>query len=107
MYISYSEDSTIMKHNNTSLIISNDGTLEINGTIKDAAYALFKVILQLSQDSTSISYNNCILVKSKEFITIEWIGRGIINSNLVKPKPKFWDEFKLQFEELNSLKAFI
>ena len=108
--ISYFDDYTLFEYKGTQLRIYNNGVLIIKGNsiVKHAAYALAKNILDSKGDSISTEYNRCIVVKTKtgKPYTVKWIGLGILLDDAL-PEPKFWEEFKTEFERFCELKAFL
>jgi hypothetical protein len=101
---SYKDDYTTLKYEGTELHLYRTGMLTIKGDTKQAAYALAKHILD---DTLNSTFYRCIkinLKKNKPY-TIEWLGLGILSDDPL-PEPKFWEEFKEEFERYCALKAF-
>jgi len=82
--------------------------LTIRGNTKHAAFALAKYVLDEKGGAVGVEYNRCVKIKCKPGspYTIEWLGLGILQDDAF-PEPKFWEEFKIEFERVCNLKAFI
>jgi hypothetical protein len=102
--------SLTLEHEGTKLHIYADGIMTIQGSTKQAAYALARQILEYKNNLNTfmITANDCVQIKCSkgEKYTIEWIGKGILQDDLM-PKPFFWDEFKAEFERFCELKIFL
>lgn len=107
--VEYTALYTALEYEGSKIKIYNNGILIVKGNIKNAAFALSKQILNDRGKATSIEYNRCIKIKCKpgKPFTIEWVGEGILPDGDVFPEPKFWEEFKQEFERFCKLKAFI
>lgn len=105
----YKPDYTLLEYEGAKLKIYSTGLLTIRGSIKHAAFALAKNVLEDKGNAIGIEYNQCIKIKCKpgKPYTIEWLGKGILPDGDAYPEPKFWEEFKTEFERFCELKAFI
>jgi hypothetical protein len=105
---STADDFTLLEYEGAKLRIYNNGMLTIKGSTKNAAFALAKQVMSEDGAPDSIEYNKCIRINCKKGkpYTIEWLGLGILQDDAY-PEPKFWEEFKLEFERFCNLKAFI
>ncbi len=79
------------------LAFSSNGTIKIEGNIKNAALALFKHILNKNGTITWVGYIKIICIPGKPY-TLEWGSAG--------SKPEHWDEFKKEYERICELKIF-
>jgi hypothetical protein len=100
---------TTLTHEDATVKIYSSGMLTIKGSVKNAAFALAKHVLDDKGSAIGVEYNRCIRVKCKpgKPYTIEWLGKGILPDDDAYPEPKFWAEFKTEFERFCELKAFI
>lgn len=103
-----SDSFTAVEYEGTKLRIYSNGILTIDGDTKHAAFALAKRVLDEVGGAVGMEYNRCVTIKCKPGTpyTIEWIGLGILSDDKL-PEPKFWEEFKAEFERVCNLKAFI
>lgn len=106
----YEDEYTAFEYEGTQLRVYNTGMLTVKGkgSIKNAAMALAKHVLDEEGDAVGLGYNKCIYVNCKpgKPYTITWEGKGVIEGD-VCPAPYFWDEFKTEFERVCALKAFL
>jgi hypothetical protein len=96
-----------LEHDNTKVRLYNSGFITFNGNIKSAAIAVAKFFLE-DDSMTGLIHYLCIdvsLEKNKKY-TIKWVGGGVIPDDTC-PEPKFWKEFKTEFERYCELKVFL
>lgn len=94
--------STI-SYKDTTLYFYNTGKMTIIGNVKYAAIAFAKYMLDSNLFNNNLNYL-CLSLKITENKqrTIEWVESG---HEFVKPK--YWEEFKREFERYCELKAFL
>ena len=106
----WADEFTAFEYEGTELRVYNTGMLTIKGkaNIKNAAMALARHVLDEEGDAVGLGYNKCIRVNCKPGTkyTVEWEGLGVLQDDAY-PEPKFWAEFKDEFERICALKAFL
>ena len=102
------EGTIIVTDQKSELKIFSNGTATINGSVKDVANVLGKIVLNDYSKSSYLKLNECIIIvcTSGFAYTIDWTGKGVLQDDLM-PKPLFWDEFKMEFERYCKLKVFL
>lgn len=87
----------------TSVYFCDSGMIEVDGDIKRGAIAFAKYIIETTVNFGSFNWI-CIKInfRKNEKYSIEWIESG---HEFIKPK--FWEEFKREFERYCELKAFL
>ncbi len=95
-----------LEHEDAKVRFYNTGMITFNGSIKNAAIAVAK---HLMDDMSFIGILNYLCINynfnSGEKYTINWVGGGVIPNDKL-PEPKYWAEFKEEFERYCELKAF-
>lgn len=98
---------TDLSYEDTSVRFYNSGMITFKGSIKHAAIAFARYILDtVNLTRGGINYLCIRVYPEDKKSTIEWLGKGIIEDD-VYPEPKFWEEFKKEFERYCELKAFL
>lgn len=94
------DDTTMIIHNGTRFAIHADGTMAIEGKIKDAALGLIKYIIQEEyvRGVTSWVLNNSL------FIDFDETGWTIGCSS--PEEPKFFAELAREFDKIIKMKVF-
>lgn len=97
----------ILSHEDTELLFYNSGMISISGDVKCGAIAFAKHILRNHAFMGNLNYL-CMSINLQKN-TINWgDGRVKITSEIdLYPEPKFWKEFKREFERYCALKAFL
>ncbi len=100
-------------YENTDCRVYNNGMITIkgDGNIKHAAIAFAKYILNDNLTTTILrksDFYKCISVNCEPNTqyTIDWVGDGVVEDDIY-PEPKFWEEFKKEFERYCELKVFL
>jgi|WetSurMetagenome_2_1015567.scaffolds.fasta_scaffold374383_2 hypothetical protein len=104
----WQDDYSILEYDDTKVRLYNSGMITFTGTIKNAAVAVARYFLNTEFFSSEIINYSCIKVslKKNEKYTIFWLGSGVIPEDIC-PEPKYWEEFKTEFEKYCGLKAFL
>jgi hypothetical protein len=106
--LDYISAMTIFGHDAYIKVCPN-GTIEICGTIQNAARALFEYILEeVKCGAIGIELNGAFRAschRGKPY-TLTWVGRSI-HSDEMQPAPVLWNEFKREFDRLGKLKALL
>jgi len=94
-----------LSYENTKIRFYNSGMITINGDTRCGAIAFAKHVLENMALGGTLNYN-CIKIhlKKDSKYSVDWVGEEYDNYYI---EPKFWKEFKIEFERYCELKAFL
>lgn len=95
------DNTTFIVHNDTKFCVHSDGSMSLEGNVKDAAYALFKYVFEkeYALGLIQISLNYGIIIYCENQIRLELYNKE-------KPAPEFWDELVIEFDRIVKMKVF-
>lgn len=96
--------SITLLHEDTELLFYNSGMIDIKGDVKCGAIAFAKHILAMGKAGSLNYVCMKIHLKKDNKYSLEWIAE---ESDPNYKKPKFWEDFKREFERYCELKVFL
>ena len=94
------DDYTTIICNGSRFIITADGDMRVEGSIKDAALGLIKYVIQAEFNEGTVSWelNKALRIERED---------GEYYLECITPKrPVFWDELEKEFHRAAKMKAF-
>lgn len=95
------DNTTFIIHKSAKFCVHNDGSMSLEGSVKDAAYALFKYVFEkeYAPGLCRIDLNEALTIYCENEVRLELYNKE-------KPAPEFWNELVKEFNRIVKMKVF-